>query len=411
MACYGTLALLVFVRVMAQRSWGLFGKDVIALLPGIVVCGLVIHWMVSIAGRDFITQENILSWPTSFFMRNYGKVWLAQNGFTVSPLAFRGALFRAIPIVGIGLAAYCTPRWKKMQVLLLLLAALYIARQNYFLQPFLQAVELTLSAVFFPQDMVLYIILAAFVSWLYFWRSTDAPAIRNPTICLLLTFSSLLAFRILMKMAPDGYAIYYNGPVVLSFLLLLCLPIPRLTRSRSRIFVGELMICIACLTVVALHARASEMGAKNFVNLTTKRGTIRVSKNMAESYGAAIQFMKEKASLGESVLSVPEDTSLYFLAETHCPTRVYAFDPGILAPGKMTDETIQQIERQPVRYLLWSNRTYPEYGAPIFGVSSDRPLGDYLKLHYRPIGPLLPPSPGSHSEWTAVVWERRPELN
>ena len=410
-ACYGTLALLIALRVFVQRSWGLMGKDVIALLPGLVVCGVVIHWMVSIAGRDFITQENILSWPTSFFMRNYGKVWLAQNGFTVSASAFRGAMFRAIPIAGIGLAAYCTPRWKKMQVLLLLIAALYIARQNYFLQPFFQAVELTLSAVFFPQDMVLYIIVAACVGWLYFWRSTDALAIRNPAICLLLTFSSLLAFRILMKMAPDGYPIYYNGPVVLSFLLLLSFPIPRLTRSRSRIFIGELMICLACLTVVALHARASEIGARNFVKLTTERGTIRVSKSVAENYEAAIQFMKEKASVGESVLSVPEDTSLYFLAETHCPTRLYAFDPGVLAPGKMTDETIQQIERQPVRYLLWSNRTYAEYGAPIFGVSSDRTLGDYLKSHYRPVGPVLPASPGSHPEWTAVVWERKPELH
>ena len=171
------------------------------------------------------------------------------------------------------------------------------------------------------------------------------------------------------------------------------------------------MICLACLTVVALHARASEEGVKNFVKLTTERGTIRVSKSVAENYEAAIQFMKEKASMGESVLSVPEDTSLYFLAETHCPTRLYAFDPGVLAPGKMTDETIQQIERQPVRYLLWSNRTYAEYGAPIFGVSSDRTLGDYLKSHYRPVGPLLPASPGSHPEWTAVMWERKPELN
>jgi hypothetical protein len=410
MACYGTLALLVVVRALAQRSWRLVGEDVIALLPGIVVCGLVIHWMVSIAGRDFITQENILSWPTSFFMRNYGKVWLAQNGFTVSASAFRGALFRAIPIVCIGLAAHCTLRWKKMQVLLLLLAALYIARQNYFLLPFPQAVELSLSTVFFPRDMVLYVIVAAFVGWFFVWRGTGTPSTPNPAICLLLTFSSLLAFRILMKMAPDGYAIYYNGPVVFSFLLLLCLPIPRLTRSRSRIFIGELMICLACLIVVALHAHASEAGAKNFVKLTTERGTIRVSKNMAENYGAAIQFMKEKASLGESVLSIPEDTSLYFLAETHCPTRVYAFDPGILAPGKMTDETIQQIERQPVRYLLWSNRTYPEYGAPIFGVSSDRTLGDYLKLHYRPVGSLLPTS-DSRAGWTAVVWERKSELN
>jgi hypothetical protein len=118
--------------------------------------------------------------------------------------------------------------------------------------------------------------------------------------------------------------------------------------------------------------------------------------------------MKEKAAVGESVLSVPEDTSLYFLSGTYCPTRVYSFTPGAVAPGKMTDDTIREIEEKPVRYLLWSNRIFPEFGVPVFGEDFDRPLGDYLKSHYRPVRQLMPFT-GAFSDWTAVIWERKPE--
>ncbi len=120
--------------------------------------------------------------------------------------------------------------------------------------------------------------------------------------------------------------------------------------------------------------------------------------------------MKEKASLGQSVLSVPEDTSLYFLSGAYCPTRVFLFTPGVLVPGKMTEDVIREIERKHVSYLLWSNRIFSEYGVPVFGKDFDRYFGDYLKSHYRPVSPVIP-NTGSDLQWTAVVWERKPEID
>jgi hypothetical protein len=162
------------------------------------------------------------------------------------------------------------------------------------------------------------------------------------------------------------------------------------------------------LTPVFFYARNNEAVADDFVALSTDRGTIRVSRHMAESYTAAIHFMIEKAARGQSVLSVPEDTSLYFLSGTVCPTRVFSFTPGVLAPGKMTNDTIQEIDRKPVDYLLWSNREFPEFGVPIFGENFDREVGDYLKSHYRPMGPLIP-NTDQDREWTAFVWVRKSE--
>ena len=393
-ACYGTLVLLIAIRSFMQRSGRLLAKDIVAILPGIAICGLVIRWMVSIAGIEFITQENFMSWPTSYFMKVYGKTWLDLTGFTVTRSAFHEAMFRAIPLAAALFVAYGVLWWNRsdrratlMKVVLVLVALVYFVRDIFlnFLPP--HRLEPTVSTVFFPTDMVLYVVLAALVVWWYFWRPSDAAAIRDPAFPLLLTFSSLLAFRILMKMEPGGYPIYYNGPVVLSFLLLLCLIIPRSGRSRRFVFLGELVICLGCLVPVALHTLAFEAQTRKYVPLTTERGTVRVSKHLAENYRAAIQFMKEKASLGQSVLSVPEDTSLYFLSGTYCPTRVFLFTPGVLVPGKMTDDVIREIERKHVGYLLWSNRIFSEYGVPVFGKDFDRYFGDYLKSRYRPVAP------------------------
>jgi hypothetical protein len=414
-ACFITLGLLVAIRIFLRPAWRLIARDVLAILPGIAICGLVIRWMVSIAGVEFITQENIVSWPTSYGMKTVGKTWLAQNGFTITGSAFHEAMFRAIPLVAALFASYCVLWWKRSDPRSVLLkVVLTLALVSYFVRDIFlnvlppQRLEPTLSTVFFPQDMVLYVVVAAIVAWWYLWRQSGAAAVRSPAIPLLLTYSGLHAFRILMKMAPEGFPIFYNGPVVFSFLLLMCLIIPRSGRSRRFVFLGELVICLGCLAPVVLHIKATGAEVKDLVPLTTERGTVRVSKHLAENYTAAIQFMKEKASLGQSVLSVPEDTSLYFLSGTYCPTRVMIFIPGVLAPGKMTNETIQQIERQPVRYLLWSNRTFSEYGMPVFGKDFNQELADYLKSHYRRVGPLIPLT-GSYYEWTAVVWERIPE--
>jgi len=112
-ACYATLGLMIVVRDLLARSWRLFGRDLLAVLPGIVLCGVVIRWMVSIAGVDFITQENMVSWPSSYFMKTFGDLWLAHNGFTITAPAFREAFLRSIPLVFALAASYCVLWWRR----------------------------------------------------------------------------------------------------------------------------------------------------------------------------------------------------------------------------------------------------------------------------------------------------------
>ena len=411
LASYGCLSLLIVTRSFLQRSWGYFARGVLATLPGIAICGLVVRWMISIAGVEFMTQENILSWPTSYFMKTYGKAYLEKTGFTVSSSAFSDAFYHGIPVALAVLAIYMLLRIKGLdrrswllRCTIVLALALYFIKNSFFLLSMDQDLTALVTRIFFPRDMVLYVIIGAVAAWCYlFWRPASA---RNLAIALIFSSSGVLAFRIMMKMNVGGYPIFYNGPAVLSYLLLFSMIIPRSDRSRRFVLSAEVALCAACLMAVFIYTRIDEAPAKQYVSFSTDRGTIRVSKHMAENYKAAIQFMKEKAALGQSVLSIPEDTSLYFLSGTQCPTRVFLFSPGLMAPGKMTEETIAEIDRKPVSYLLWSNRTFLEYGVKEFGTDFNLEMGEYLKSHYRPVGPLIA-SDATSTDWTAVVWERK----
>ena len=74
----------------------------------------------------------------------------------------------------------------------------------------------------------------------------------------------------------------------------------------------------------------------------------------------------------------------------------------------MTDDLIRQIEAKPVRYLIWSNRTYPEYKVLRFGFDFDRTLGQYFLSHYHRAR-ILVDSRVPFGEWNAYIWERNSE--
>jgi hypothetical protein len=408
-ACYAALGLFVLQRAATQRSWSRLFKDLAAVLPGIAICGAVFLWMISLRGINFLFQENLAALPTSYFMRTYGKVWLAWCGLTLNTQAFVEAGKRAAAFAA-GLLMVCAIFfWKaKGSRRFLLLGGLLLAMVLLNLRtPYLD-LDTVLRNFFFPSEMVVYAFLAAPAAWFLFWRQGRSS--RLATFALLSSFAGLLAIRILLKNEPSGYPIYYNGPAILSFLLLMFLGIGSVVSSVRGQLWSKVILSAACLLTVGYHSFYLMTVPKTTLSpLKTARGSIWLSHANAENYAAALQFIKEKTTRGETVLAVPEDTGLYFLAGIEAPTRVFSFTPGIVAPGVMTENILHQLESKPPDYLLWSNRIFPEYQAMVFGKDFDRPLGDFLKAHYHRLG-LLPPHSGSYSDWQVAVWERNPAV-
>jgi hypothetical protein len=415
LALYLTLSCLIALRALRNQRLESLWRDVVAISPGIALCVLTIRWMVSIAGMSFITQENIMSWPTSYFMKTFGHSWLEQGGFVLSGAAIRDAIVRGLFPAATLLGAYSVFRWQRRDRSSIVIRIAVLGAAFGYAMLFLNlGFHEMLAELSFPEHMVFYVAIAAAACWVRLWLQ---PAARDAAaLPVLLTFAGLLAFRILFKMESYGYAIYYNGPVVLSYLLVVNVVISQPGRPRPAAILVEVAICLLCVGGIAmeylarpdglvpLSTKRETMRGRGFVTLATERGSVWVHKDLAASYGAAIAFMKARAADGEDVLSIPEDTSLYFLSETHAATRVYAFTPGVMAPGKMTTDTLQEIERKHVRYLLWSNRTFGEYGVPVFGRDFDPEMGNYFTSHYRRVGPVAP-----NDGWRADVWERKPD--
>lgn len=401
-ACYVALATLVAIRGVQRRSWKFFVKDLAATLPGIALCAYAAHWMMAIRGWEFLTQENWASWPTSFFMRTYGKAWLATSGLSLTADVLKQTTQHILVFLAAVQGIHMLLSRQKPTGRIFMLRALLLAFACVYLAMFVPWRD-AIAWVFFPQEIPLYVAIAAVAAWWYFLRKPYSAGAAG--IALLLTLAALLTLRMLLLLRTWGYSIFYDEPAILAFLLLAREAIPRTKRSRALLFAQEALLCIMCLTVALFGTRRVDSVFPADGKLQTERGTIKVSRSMAVQYAAAIRFMQQKDAQREAVLSIPEDTSLYFFSGTHCPTRVVAFTPGAVAPGKMTDEVIREVEQRNVRYLLWSNRIFPEYGAYRFGVDFDKPLGEYFRSHYRRVGPVSP----AHvvlGEWTAFIWER-----
>jgi hypothetical protein len=294
-ACYAVLGLLILARGLRQRSWKLLAKDIVVCLPGMAVCAIVLFWMISLSGAEFLTQENIMSWPTFFFMRTHGKFWLAATGLDITGAALFKAAQRGLFILGIFQGFHLMLTWKRTAPRhIFLRTVLFLGALGYFAMYLMSIEEIrdytsymlwreALRFLFFPQDMVLYIGIAAIAACWYFWRQPGA----NPSAvaALTLTFSSVLAVRILLMTTPWGYPIFYDGPAILSLLLLAGQVIPRTGSSRRNIFLGRGLICVMCLTAALVNTkRQAETAYRPATLLTTERGSIRVSEHMAAQY-------------------------------------------------------------------------------------------------------------------------------
>jgi hypothetical protein len=401
--CFAGLAILLFVRGVKQRSVKSVAFDLLALLPGLLLCVAVIYWMFSLRGAEFLTQENLATWPTSYFMRTYGSLWLSTKGLTLAPSAF---LMRAIgPLLIVAvfwlgfrriLGRYGERPWLFFAGILGLTALVVISAYS----------ELMAKAarwLFFPPAAPFLVLLwIPLASWL-FWRYGFASGYAQ--IVMLFCLATCISLRILLRMEPFRYAIYYDGPVILSYFLVLSLflsrnvPGPKPGYRRVELFPYVAALGAVVAAVVPLYR--SNVGS---TPLITKRGVIYATPQKVRAYRAVLDFIQSHQQADASFLSVPEDMSLYFFANIECPTRVYQFGPGIIAPGKMTGEFIQEIERKKVEYLIWSNRTFEEYGTPNYGVDFDQAEARYFKESYRPIRTIGGESSG---DWKAVIWQRR----
>jgi len=409
-AAYGLLVLLLAVRAFQRGSRSGLALDAALIVPGLAIVALVLRWMVGLRGLDFLLQENWMSWPTSYFMRQYGLGWIR--------LAMMGRPNETSLELAVEMGAYCGA-WTAVSL------CCNNARQKNWagmgVFGFISVVIVTAYAAvaggrpvtsegfylaIVPRFAPLLIAPAiAFILLVWILGRPRRAYILHRLLAAI--FALVLCARLLEGVLPVGYAIYYSGPLIACMIAGLAWVItPRegareKSMLRAQAVISALFVLVAARSLYPLYHPAPPLSEI----LQTPRGTIRLSPGKALGYRRALQYIAERSSSGGRVMSLPEDVTLYFLSGTEAPTRVYLTTPGANAPGKMTREFLEEMERSGVTDILWSNRTFPEYGVPRFGADFDRPIGDYIREHFTLAGRI--PESAAPEEWQAEIWRRK----
>ena len=288
LACFGSMAVLQVGLILRQRSWNAAFRNLLAVTPALLICAVVVGWMVSISGVAFITQENFMSWPTSYFMQKYGQYWLRSHGYDLSVLQFMKVGLSTVGFLAfwIGFRFWFVSVFRKLWLRAVCIGMVLGVATVAFWMETPERLVADIAMLVFPRQMVFLVALAIPLAGFLFWRSRSCA--RRLAILVLMFFAPLLAFRILFGMISQDYAIYYNGPVLLVFfLLLLAIAIPgghlhsgvgpRLARS---------FVCAAICGWVTLLAipRYSEM-RNGRVALENERGAIYVPETITAGLG------------------------------------------------------------------------------------------------------------------------------
>ena len=394
--CVAVGALIVGRWLQHRRS---LRKDLLAVAPGAAVSLAVIGWMISLRGLHFLIQENMAGLPSTYFMQRYGATWSRVTGMSFDILALHKIEMSVSALVWLFAGRLILRRFGAGWRVLLGGFAGVLALEYLVLR--VRPSLVFARSPFLPPAMVLMLLAAVPILIAVAWRRSLSAKLL--ALIVVAAGAGAVAARTLFLTTDYYYSIYYNGPVIFGFLLLASLVVfdapPQFQFLRRP---AEALPFAAILAVIILPLRGNPgRPIRPTDRLVTDRGLIYLQSGMARPYQEAIEFMQSAAKRGEATLSVPEDTSLYFFAGVPSPTRVFAFTPGIVSPGPMMNGLIHQIDTKSVKYIIWSNRSFPEYGVPRFGVDFDQPLAQYFYAHYHPIGNFA-----GAGEWRAVLWER-----
>jgi hypothetical protein len=404
-ALYGGAFMLVAVRFIRDRRLRRLAHDVALLVPGFVVVLVVVRWMIQLRGLDFLLQQNLMSWPSSYFMRTYGDTWLR---LTMSGGEGIDVIYLLLFMLAFGVFWFSIRRIRiaaRENNARSLLLPIVTASACVFLVWNAGVVSVGKIPIWFVFPKFAPLVVAAGVCCcLYSWFKVRRQVTLQAALAG--TFSFLLCLRLLNGTRPFYYSVYYDGPLIVCLIPMIAWVITpqganwKVDFRQSQTFLGALLIFLVISTLAPMYSwnRTAEL-------IQTPRGNIFVPPEQAKGFREALDFIARQSRVGQSVMVVPEDTMLYFLSGTTAPARVFSMVPGTLAPGEMTDEFLDEVKRAAVSDIIWSNRTFTEYGAANFGVDFDQPVGDYIHENFEVAGRL--PAVVADGEWQATIWHRK----
>jgi hypothetical protein len=194
--------------------------------------------------------------------------------------------------------------------------------------------------------------------------------------------------RIMVQVEPRKYAIFYDPVIFLTFVFLLVCILQWVLRSMPGVTGRSLLFGLLTVEATGLFATLIPVPIPDYAlpsAMHTDYGTIYTTRENEAIFRPAIAFMKEQKALGKHVLVLPEELALYFFSGMEVPARWYQLSPGVLVPEE-EDAYIAGLRSVGIDYVVLSNRTYFEYGAPYFGLDFNQKIYRWIQDNYEVSG-------------------------
>ncbi len=399
-ACFLTLGLHLLFQVR-QATWSrTICQCFEAWIPGLLLAVVSYGWFVRETTLAKWIYDNFLSTQNSLF-------WLERQGFRFSArgigllivISFVCLLFWYFVARAGARLFFFSEKNRGILSLFGVAIAIFIVGWNNFRLVAVHFLRLAL----FPVPMYFACIVLIVIS-IYRWKSEGYSKLTIKVLTLAV-FSLLMNWRVAFHVTPGGYSVYYDSLLFLCFILVLCEFISHMFRSTSLIarnagmrfmLSTELVLLILCLYPRQVYTS----------KLVTEHGTIGARESEATFYPEIIKFMKEAKAQGKEMVVIPEETSLYYFADTLCPTRWYVTLPLVFRGEGQENEYIEQLERHQVEYILMTNRNTKEYGQTRLGIDYDKNIYAWMKAKYREVLRYGQFRLEANSDFAAILYRR-----
>lgn len=213
-------------------------------------------------------------------------------------------------------------------------------------------------------------------------KSGEEIGFQRGVLLMTALFAQVSILRVILKVKTTGPYTPFFIPVLLVvcvWLLVVLLPEVAGNHSELRRNVRQAAMMVLVLFVVgSAISSASRFRRHNTFEVRTDRGGFLTEPQIGEPLAAAIAYVRSNTSESDSVLSLPQATSINFLA-----ARRYPFREEIVHPGFLTDEDgIRRLEADPPRLILVVNLLTPEFRDRVFGSDYNAGLMRWIGQRY-----------------------------
>jgi hypothetical protein len=275
-------------------------------------------------------------------------------------------------------AARAARLWWRCTAVALLVVGVAAARQFAPL-----AMYAVLALLTFPLGM--FFIGCAFLVYtlyLLLQNASDRDLLAEATLGV---FALVLSVRVLARIVPSGYSIFYDVPLLLVFVIVVTRCIVAAAGDLAKEQQSSLVNVMLTAELLMLAVMIVPAGRQNAALLETRWGNIYIPREDAGTARMILDFMWKQKEQGKRVAVLPDGPSFYAFTGTEAPSRWYSVMPGYLSP-EQEDTYISELNRSNPDYIVVTDCDMKDFGVPYFGIDYDKKLFRWIQANYREIG-------------------------